>query len=402
MASQYTVKCSGIVAYSEHEWVWEDLLTREPKEDEFLVQMNATGVCHTDISGFGGIYPRVLGHEGTSSKWRECTSAKQCIGAGRILRLGSEKQREGYTEGDLVILSAAACLDCHYCNTGHPAYCINHAAVTLHANEPNFVLANDPAKVIGGGYFGQSSFASVAPVKISCAANVTSLIKDAAELKIYAPLGCGIMTGAGSITHVGLCKPDDVVAVVGLGGVGLAAVCAAKRLGVRTIVAVDLLDSRIALVKTLGATNSLNSSLDSLRKLAGDGDAVDMAKALRDVTPGGLGCSHILDTSPSVYVLGQCLEALQKNGMVMQVGVKPVGAKLELDALTHMVNGRRLVGVIEGDRDPAEALPELVSWVKDATLPVEKMLKHFPVREFVAARDRMESGEVIKSVLVWD
>lgn len=64
MASPYTVKSSGIVAYSEHEWVWEELLTREPLEDEFLVEMIATGVCHTDISGFGWIYPRVLGHEG--------------------------------------------------------------------------------------------------------------------------------------------------------------------------------------------------------------------------------------------------------------------------------------------------------------------------------------------------
>ena len=61
---EYTIPCKGIVAYSQHDWKWEDLLTREPKEDEFLVEMIATGVCHTDISGYGGIYPRVLGHEG--------------------------------------------------------------------------------------------------------------------------------------------------------------------------------------------------------------------------------------------------------------------------------------------------------------------------------------------------
>lgn len=236
------------------------------------------------------------------------------------------------------------------------------------------MLARDPSRVIGGGYFGQSSFASPAPVKVSCAANVTSLIKDAEELTLYAPLGCGIMTGAGSITHVGLCKPDDVLAVVGLGGVGLAAVCAAKRLGVKTIIALDLLDSRIALAKSLGATHSLNSSPDALRAAG-----VDMATALRRVTPGALGCSHVLDTSPSVPVLAQCLEALQNNGTVLQVGVKPAGSKLELDVLAHMVNGRRLVGVIEGDRDPAEALPELMSWVKDGTLPVDKILKRFLV-----------------------
>ncbi|KAI8939542.1 hypothetical protein NX059_003310 [Plenodomus lindquistii] len=97
----------------------------------------------------------------------------------------------------------------------------------------------------------------------------------------------------------------------------------------------------------------------------------------------------------------QCLEALQKNGTVLQVGVKPVGAKLELDCLTHMVNGRRLVGVIEGDRDPVEALPELVQWSKEGVLPVDKMLTEFPVRAFEEAKAKMEEGSVIKSVLIW-
>lgn len=62
--TQYTVPCKGIVAYDQHTWKWEDMLTREPKEDEFMIEMIAVGVCHTDISGYGGIYPRVLGHEG--------------------------------------------------------------------------------------------------------------------------------------------------------------------------------------------------------------------------------------------------------------------------------------------------------------------------------------------------
>lgn len=313
-----------------------------------------------------------------------------------MLRLGSERLRAQYTEGDLVILSAASCQDCYYCRSGHPAYCSNHAAVTLHANEPNFVLASDKSKVIGGGYFGQSSFARVTPVKVSCAANVSKLVKDAEELKLYAPLGCGIMTGTGSITHVGECKPEDTVAVVGLGGVGLAAICASKKLGVRNIIAVDLQESRISLAKSLGATHSLNSSPDALKS-----SGLDFAAALKAITPDGLGCSHILDTSPSVFVLGQCLEALQNNGTVLQVGVKPVGSKLEVDTLTHMVHGRRLIGVIEGDRDPAEALPELVSWVKDGTLPMDKMLKHFNVNDFQKAREGMENGSVIKGVLVW-
>nr|POE48745.1 aryl-alcohol dehydrogenase [Quercus suber] len=366
--SQYTVPSKGIVAYAEHDWRFEDLLTREPAEDEFLIEVSATGVCHTDITG-----------------------------AGRVLRTGSRFVEKKFKPGDLVILSAASCQACHYCQTGHPAYCSNHAAVTLRANEPTFVLASDNSKVIGGGYFGQSTFASPTPVKWSCASNVTRLIRDVEELKLYAPLGCGIMTGAGAITHVGNCGPEDVVAVVGLGGVGLAGIAAAKHRGVKTIIAADLLPSRIELAKSMGATHGLVSSPDALKKAGFE----DMQSALKALTPGELGCTHILDTSPSVAVLSACLEALQNNGTLLQVGVKPVGAKLELDLLTHMVHGRRLCGVIEGDRDPAEALPELVQWCKDGILPVDKLLKNYPVQNYREAREAMEKGTVIKGVLIW-
>ncbi|TVY85503.1 Aryl-alcohol dehydrogenase [Lachnellula suecica] len=362
--SQYTIPCKGIVAYSEHDWKLEDLLTREPEEDEFLIEVIATGDCHTDITGYGGIYPRVLGHEG----------------AGRVLRVANDKVGESFKPGDLVILSAASCQACHYCRTGHPAYCSNHAAVTLQANDPNFVLASDQSKVIGGGYFGQSTFASPTPVKASCASNITKLIKNEEKLKLYAPLGCRIMTGAGAITHVGNCQPDDVVGVVGLGGVGLAGIAAAKHRGVKTIIAADLLPSRIELAKIFAGC----SEESWLR---------GYAIGFESLTPEGLGCSHILDTSPSVAVLSACMEGLQKNGTLLQVGVKPVGAKLELDLLMHMVNGRRLCGVIEGDRDPAEALPDLVQWCNGA--------KTAYCREFWDAREAMEKGEVIKGVLVW-
>ncbi|KAI5358390.1 Putative GroES-like superfamily, alcohol dehydrogenase-like, NAD(P)-binding domain superfamily [Septoria linicola] len=375
---EYTIPCKGIVAYDQHTWILEKLLTRAPHSDEFLVEMIATGVCHTDISGYGGIYPRVLGHEG----------------AGRIIQLGSKDQEANWKVGDLVILSAAACLECLYCTTGHPAYCVEHAKLTLQANEPVFVLESDKTKVIGGGYFGQSSFASPAPVKISAAANVTKLIKDADELKLYAPLGCGIMTGAGAITHVGKCGPDDVVAVVGLGGVGLAGICAAVERKVGTIIAVDLNPARVELAAELGATKGLLSSKEVL------GDKT-LAEAIKEMSPQGLGATAILDTTPSVAILSECLGAIRKNGMVLQVGVKPVDAKLEVDCLQHMVNGRRLVGVIEGDRDPAEALPELVQWSKDGVLPVGKMFKEFPLEDFENAKRKMEEGSVIKGVLIW-
>lgn len=202
------------------------------------------------------------------------------------------------------------------------------------------------------------------------------------------------MTGAGTITHVAKSGPTDVVAVIGLGGVGLASICAAKYNGVKDIVAVDLVPARIELAKELGATIGLHSTPEAL------GDQ-SLGEALKEATPNGIGCTHILDTTPSVAIMSQCFEALKKNGTVFQLGIKPVGAKLEVDLMAHLVNGRRLVGVIEGDRDPVEALPELVRWSKEGVLPVEKMLKEFPLKEFINARSQMEDGSTIKSVLVW-
>jgi Zn-dependent alcohol dehydrogenase len=102
-------------------------------------------------------------------------------------------------------------------------------------------------------------------VKVSCASNVTRLLSGIEELKMYAPLGCGIMTGSGAITHVGNCWKEDVVCVVGL-GVGLAGIAAAKYRGVGTIIAADLLESRIELAKSMGATHGLQSSPEALKK----------------------------------------------------------------------------------------------------------------------------------------
>ena len=112
------------------------------------------------------------------------------------------------------------------------------------------------------------------------------------------------------------------------------------------------------------------------------------------LTPERLGCSHILDTSSSVAVLITCLEALQKDYTLLQVGVRPIGAKLELDLLMHIVTGRKLSSIIEDDRGPAEALPELVQWCEDGILPVEKSLKNYPVKDFGEAREVVEPATV--------
>ena len=127
-----------------------------------------------------------------------------------------------------------------------------------------------------------------------------------------------------------------------------------------------------------------------------------MADQLRNVTPGKLGCTHILDATSSVAVLAQCLDALQKNGTVLQAGVKPPGSKLEIDVMMHLVNGRRLVGLLAGGRDPKEAVPELIKWGKDGVIPMGKLIREYRAEDFATAKKKMEEGSLIKGLLVWE
>jgi Zn-dependent alcohol dehydrogenase len=149
------------------------------------------------------------------------------------------------------------------------------------------VLASDKTSVIGGGYFGQSSFASPVPVKLLCASNATEKILDVEELQSYAPLGCGTLTGADAITHGGKCEPDDVVRVIGVGGVGLAGSCSAKARDVEDIVAINVLEPRLELAKTMGATAGLVSEPELLKD-----KNIALYHAINEITPRKVGCSY--------------------------------------------------------------------------------------------------------------
>ena len=184
---EYTIPTKAIITYTDHDWRLQDVLAREPGPNELLIQVLATGICHTDIVNVGGIYPRILGHEG----------------AGNILRKGP-KCDESLAIGDAVLLSFAHCKRCHTCVTGHPAHCKEQVPITIAAQDPNFALAEsegeDPAlgedekgrkRVVAASYFGHSSFSGIALVKESSVVAVKDYVQSDEDLKRFAPLGCG-------------------------------------------------------------------------------------------------------------------------------------------------------------------------------------------------------------------
>jgi Zn-dependent alcohol dehydrogenase len=184
---EYTIPTKAIVTYTDQDWRYQDVFVREPGEHELLIKIVATGICHTDIANVGGIYPRVLGHEG----------------AGYILRRGPNVD-PSFQEGDPVLLSFAHCRECRMCRTGHPAHCRDQIPLTICAQNPNFALAESAGedqrleddgkgrkRVVKASYFGHSSFSAIALVQESSVVAVKELIKSKDDLKIFAPLGCG-------------------------------------------------------------------------------------------------------------------------------------------------------------------------------------------------------------------
>lgn len=175
----------------------------------------------------------------------------------------------------------------------------------------------------GGSYFGQSSFASLTPVKQSSVVNVSVLVHNEEELKMYSPLGCGFQTGAGAVTNIAQAKTSDTVVVLGLGGVGLAALMAAKIKGCSKIIGVDRFDSRLEFAKTLGATHVINTSNPDL----------NLVDVIKDIT-GGVGSSITIDTTGNMKLLNSGVEFTANRGQFIFIGVPAADAELNVHIIS--------------------------------------------------------------------
>ena len=182
------------------------------KDGEVLVQMVASGICHTDLlttsrpAGSPGIqYPRVAGHEG----------------AGYVKAVGPGVTKD-LKAGDPVLLSFDCCGECESCERGHPAYCATFMPLNIVGS--NDVFRSKEGKGVAGKHFGQSSFASLSVVNQASVLLARDLVQGEEELRLFAPLGCGIQTGAGAVLNIAKPGREDRVMVMGLGGVGLSAV----------------------------------------------------------------------------------------------------------------------------------------------------------------------------------
>lgn len=361
---------AAVVREPEGAFTTEELDLDEPGPGEVLVKVHSVGVCHTDI-GVRNQWlpfplPAVLGHEG----------------AGTVESVG-----DGVTSvapGDKVVLTFNYCGECPMCARAEYAYCLNFLGSNFAGSRldgTNALHATDGG-TIGGYYFGQSSFASHA---IATARNVVTLPDDA-DLSIVGPLGCGILTGAGTVFNTFNPTPDQTVAVFGSGAVGLAAVMAAKVAGCRAIVAVDRVPARLELARELGATAVVDTN-----------EVEDVPAAVREAT--GMGADFAVDTTAVPAVMKTAVSSTAPRGTSAMLGLGVAGTEFSVDMLELAVPGRKVVGVIEGDADPHVMIPRLIELHAEGRFPFDKMIKAYPFDQINQAVADSDNGRTLKPVL---
>lgn len=301
-------------------------------------------------------------------------------GCGYAEAVGSEVKH--VKAGDPVLLSFASCASCKDCKDGHPSYCQQFAPINYGSEQKLFAEAS-------GQFFGQSSFASLSIVNTSSVVSVKGLVSDE-ELKTYSPMGCGFQTGVGTIDVLAEAKANDTVVILGLGGVGLSGIMAAKCNNCQEIIGVDRFEERLELAKSIGATHVINTS---------DKD-FDLTKAIKDLTD-GIGADIVMDTTGNMGLINSGMDFTANRGQMIILGVPPADGIVPLHLITFMQTGKRLRGSIEGDVTPSEYVPKMIKWQKEGKLPIEKLIKYYKVESYEKALEDIHNGSTIKPVLIW-
>ncbi|GAA2590709.1 S-(hydroxymethyl)mycothiol dehydrogenase [Actinomadura fulvescens] len=354
----------GVIAPGRGEPVRIETITiPDPGPGEAVVQVQACGVCHTDLhyreGGINDEFPFLLGHEA----------------AGIVESVG-----EGVTEvaaGDFVILNwRAVCGQCRACLRGRPWYCFNtHNA----AQKMTLADGTELSPALGIGAFAD---------KTLVAAGQCTKVDPAAAPAAAGLLGCGVMAGLGAAINTGGVGRGDSVAVIGCGGVGSAAVLGARLAGAKTIIAIDLDGRKLDAATGLGATHTVN---------AGEADVVE---AVRDLT-GGFGADVVIEAVGRPETYRQAFYARDLAGTVVLVGVPTPEMTLELPLLDVFGRGGSLKSSWYGDCLPSRDFPMLIDLYLQGRLDLDAFVSEtIPLDGVEAAFEKMHHGDVLRSVVI--
>ncbi len=356
-----TVK--GVIARSKGAPVeLVDVVVPDPGPGEAVVQVQACGVCHTDLhyreGGINDEFPFLLGHEA----------------AGVVESVG-----EGVTEvapGDFVVLNwRAVCGQCRACRRGRPWYCFStHNAAQRMTLDDGTELT--PA--LGIGAFAEKTLVH---------AGQCTKVDPQAPATAAGLLGCGVMAGFGAAVNTGGVGRGDSVAVIGCGGVGSAAVAGARVAGATTIIAVDVDDRKLQWARGFGATHTVNSR------------EVDPVEAVRELT-GGFGADVVIEAVGRPETYEQAFYARDLAGTVVLVGVPTPELRLELPMIDVFGRGGALKSSWYGDCLPSRDFPVLIDLYRQGRFDLDAFVSEtIGLGDVEAAFERMHHGDVLRSVV---
>ena len=336
----------------------EALELEGPRDDEILVRIVASGICHTDIdfcdSWDSADTPVVLGHEG----------------AGVVEQVG--ERVKGVEPGDHVVLSYQSCGHCRQCRSGFPTACDRfwEANFGFERLDGSNALQRSGVR---GHFFGQSSFATHA---LATERNLVKVPKDL-PLELLAPLGCGLQTGAGTVMNSLKVSKGESIAIFGTGAVGLAAIMAARLVGANPIIGVDRKPKRLELARELGATHVIDNRRDGV------------ASRITNIT--GSGVDYVVETTGNWKMHRLAVEVLNPHGTVALL----TGAG-GTDALPE---GRKTLGIIQGDAVPQRFIPKLIALYRAGEFPFDRLVTFYDFTEINKAIADAKRGDTIKPVL---
>ncbi len=352
----------------------ETIEVHGPREGEVLVEIKATGICHTDaftLSGADpeGLFPSVLGHEG----------------AGVVVDTGA-----GVTsvkKGDHVIpLYTPECRECDYCTSGRTNLC-----QAIRETQGQGLMPDETSRLSLNGdrlfhYMGTSTFSNYTVLPEIAVAK----IREDAPFDKVCYIGCGVTTGIGAVINTAKVRPGSNVVVFGLGGIGLNVVQGARMVGANRIVGVDLNPEREVLARQFGMTDFVNPS-----ELEGD-----LVAYLVELTGGG--ADYSFECIGNVEVMRQALECCHKGwGESIIIGVAPSGAEISTRPF-QLVTGRVWRGTAFGGARGRTEVPQIVDWYMEGKINIDDLITHtMPLEDINSAFDLMHEGKSIRSVVLY-
>lgn len=344
--------------------VIENVDVDEPRAGEVLVKTSASGVCHSDLHFMEGSYPTatpiVLGHES----------------AGVVEKVG-----EGVTNvkpGDRVVVAfVASCGFCDNCVQGKPYLCNNSQR-----------LGRGDRLKLNGNAIPQFANMSAFAEKQLVSANALVHVPDDVPMEVACLVGCSVMTGVGAVTNTAKIPVGSTVAVIGCGGVGLNVIQGAAIAGASKIIAIDLLENKLAAAKEFGATDVV------------DGSKEDAVQKVMQMTGGGV--DFAFEAIGLAKTAEQCFAMVKRGGRAVVVGMIPVTQMVSVPGAAFL-GEKGMIGSFYGSTRQTHDMPWLMELYRQKRLKIDELIsKRWPLEKINEAYDALKNGEVNRSVIVFD